>query len=101
MPNDITFVMQNLEIEPWNYINSICIEGSNVDWPENTILVFKLSALNFSKCTIEWFALYLREKCVKNEDVKSSLMNNNIGMPQGSILGFLVCLEWIPTTFLK
>lgn len=62
------------------------------DTVNHTIFLSKLSAFNFSKCSIEWFTSYLnlRDQCVKIEDKKSLFMRNKMDLPQGSILGPLL-----------
>ncbi len=62
------------------------------DTVSHNILLYKLSKFNFSKQTSSWFASYLqsREQCVKINLEKSALQQNNMGIPQGSILGLLL-----------
>lgn len=56
------------------------------------ILLSKSFTFCFSKQAVDWFESYLKtgEQCVKVDQEKSSLLNNRMGIPQGSILGPLL-----------
>ena len=62
------------------------------DTVDHDILLSKLSTFNFSKQALSWFASYLhsRKQCVRIDQKKSVPQHNNIGIPQGSILGSLL-----------
>ena len=59
------------------------------DSVNHQVLLSRLTRFNFSKNTMKWFASYLseRKQYVTVDGVKSTSLQCNIGVPQGSVLG--------------
>lgn len=64
---------------------------------DRKILLQKLEQYGFAHLTLKWFNSYLenRSQVVKLDNVISIPLNNNIGVPQGSILGPLLFILYI------
>lgn len=54
--------------------------------------MIKFTKLAFSKQAVDWFESYLqkREKSVRVDKEKSSMLENRMGIPQGSVPGPLL-----------
>ena len=67
------------------------------DTIDHDILLKKLSAIGFSNHTICWFKSYLSNRLfrVNLENCYSDHSNITCGVPQGSILGPLLCLIYL------
>lgn len=64
---------------------------------EPKILLKKMLAYGIRDKELSWFASYLtdRKQMVKLQDTVSKAMNNNLGVPQGSILGPLLFILYV------
>ena len=65
------------------------------DIVNNRILLSRLSENFGIKGTVlKWFTLYLtnRKQFVSINDVASSVLNLDVGVPQGSVLGPILCV---------
>ena len=59
------------------------------DTVNHQVLIHKMSYFNFSPCAIDWMSSYLsdRVQCVRVSGETSPPLRNELGVPQGSILG--------------
>ena len=62
------------------------------DTVNHKLLITKLTRFNFSEKSLKWMESYLssRLQCVRVQNTKSTPCDNNLGVPQGSILGPLL-----------
>ena len=59
------------------------------DTVNHSILISKLAKFNLSKQTLLWFESYLkgREQCVLINNIRSTFLKIETGIPQGTVLG--------------
>ncbi len=64
------------------------------DFVDQEILKQRLLGLGLSVNTVGWFVNYLsdRSQCINIEGLSSNTRNVKIGVPQGSVLGPLLCI---------
>lgn len=62
------------------------------DSVNHEVLIVKLSKFSFSPAVIKWIKSYLtdRRQCVRVDQVTSQVVDNHVGVPQGSTLGPLL-----------
>jgi len=91
--NKITEVLENKK----HAIAIFCDLRKAFDTVDHAILFEKLKDVGVSGIELQWFKSYLsnRKQFTFIEDTKSGLININIGVPQGSILGPLLFLIYI------
>lgn len=67
------------------------------DIVDHTILISKLAAYKFDQASLTWVQSYLteRKQCIVNGSIRSPMLSNNSGVPQGSVLGPVLFLLFV------
>lgn len=91
----VCFFMENLKskLDTGGVIGAVFLDLRKAfDTVNHQILITKLSHFNFSCKTLNWFESYIssRIQCVRVQNTKSMFRDNNLGVPQGSVLGPLL-----------
>ena len=91
----VCFFLENIKskLDGGGVIGAVFIDLRKAfDTINHQILLTKLSSFNFSQSTLNWIESYIssRSQCVRIQNMKSTLRNNNLGVPQGSVLGPLL-----------
>ncbi|KAF0043589.1 hypothetical protein F2P81_004926 [Scophthalmus maximus] len=92
----VCFFLENIKskLDAGGVISAVFIDLRKAfDTLNHQILLTKLSHFNFSEGThTNWIESYIsaRSQCVRIRNMKSTSRNNNLGVPQGSVLGPLL-----------
>ena len=91
----VCFFLENIKskLDAGGVIGAVFINLRKAfDTINHQILLTKLSRFNFSPSTLNWIESYIsaRSQCVRIQNMKSTSRNNNLGVPQGSVLGPLL-----------
>lgn len=89
------FLLEQIKgsLDKGNVVGAVFLDLKKAfDTVDHCILLQKLQQFQFSAEALLWFKSYLegREQCVKVGTVKSNLSPNDLGVPQGSVLGPLL-----------
>lgn len=86
------FLLENIKttLDKGGVVGAVFLDLKKAfDSVNHGVLIVKLSMFNFSPAVIKWIKSYLtdRKQCVRMDQVTSQVVDNHVGVPQGSTLG--------------